>query len=66
MSEVEKLEERIAKLPRHDLAKLRNWFLELDNELWDEQIRSDFQVGKFKELIEKARAEFAEGKARGL
>ena len=66
MSEVEELEARIIKLPRHDLAKLRDWFLQLDDELWDQEIASDFRAGKFQRLIEKAREEFAEGKAREL
>ena len=39
------------------MAKLRDWFLELDEELWDQQIASDFQAGKFDKLIAKARAE---------
>lgn len=66
MSEVEELEARIMNLPRQDLAKLRDWFVELDDELWDEQIASDFKAGKFQGLIDEARAELAQGKAREL
>ena len=66
MSEVEELEARIMKLPRQDLAKLRDWFLELDHRDWDEQIAADFRAGKFKRLIDEARTEGAEGKVREL
>jgi hypothetical protein len=66
MSEVEELEARIINLPRQDLAKLRDWFLQLDDQLWDQQIASDFRAGKFQALIDKAREELAEGKAREL
>ena len=66
MSEVEELENRIYNLPREEFAKFRDWFLQLENELWDKQIKSDFQAGKFNHLIEKAREEFAQGKAREL
>lgn len=66
MSEVEELEARIVKLTRQDRAKLRDWFVQIDNQLWDEQIASDFKAGKFKELIGKAREELAEGKVREL
>ena len=66
MSEVEELEARIIKLPRQDLAKLRDWFLQLDDELWDQQIAEDVKAGKFQGLIDKARGELAEGKAREL
>ena len=66
MSEVEELEARIMNLPRQDMATLRDWFLELDHELWDQQIASDLKAGKFKGLIDEARGELAQGKAREL
>jgi hypothetical protein len=66
MGEVEELEARIMKLSSQDRAKLRDWFLQLDDQLWDQQIAADSKAGKFKGLIDKARAEFAQGKAREL
>ncbi len=63
MSEVEELEARIINLSRQDLARLRDWFLQLDDQLWDQQIASDFKAGKFRGLIEKARVELAAGEA---
>ena len=66
MSEVEELETRIMNLPLQDLARLRDWFLDLDNQLWDQQIVSDFKAGKFKNLIDEARGELMQGKAHEL
>jgi hypothetical protein len=66
MSEIEELENRICNLPNEDFAKFRDWFLQLENERWDNQIKIDFQAGKFNRLIEKAREEFAQGKAQEL
>ena len=66
MNEVEAIEARIHDLPPQDFACLREWFHEFENECWDQQIASDFKAGKFNKLIEKARAEFAQGKAREL
>jgi hypothetical protein len=66
MSEVEELEARIINLTRQDMARLRDWFLQLDDRLWDQQIASDFKAGKFQGLIDKAREELAEGRAREL
>ena len=66
MSEVEAIEACIRDLPPQDFACLREWFHEFENECWDQQIASDFKAGKFNKLIEKARAEFAQGKAREL
>jgi hypothetical protein len=64
MSEVEELETRVRNLPKEEFTKFRDWFFELENDLWDNQIQSDFRAGKFNKLIEKAREEFAQGKVR--
>ena len=66
MSEIEELEVRILNLPRQDMAKLREWFLELDHQLWDQQIAADFKARKFQGLIDEARGELARSKAREL
>lgn len=66
MSEVEEIEARVSKLPNEAFAQFRAWFYELENERWDQQIRSDFKAGKFDKLITRAREEFAQGKAREL
>jgi len=66
MSEVEELETRVRNLPKEEFTKFRDWFFQLENDLWDNQIQSDFRAGKFNKLIEKAREEFAQGKAREL
>jgi len=48
------------------MARLRNWILELDDQLWDQQIAADSKAGKFNKLIDRAREELAQGKAREL
>jgi len=66
MSEIEELQTRIRKLPTEDFSKLRDWLIQFEDELWDKKISADFKAGKFNKLIEKARSEFAQGKAREL
>jgi hypothetical protein len=66
VSEIEELETRVRQLPRGDFTKFRDWFLQLDDDLWDAQIQSDFQAGKFSRLIDNARDEFVRGKVREL
>jgi hypothetical protein len=66
MTEIEELETRIRNLPKEDFLKFRDWFYQLEDEFWDQQIKFDFKAGKFDKLIEKARKEFANGKARKL
>jgi hypothetical protein len=66
MTQVEELQARIRSLPIEEFSKLRDWFLQLEDEIWDQKISEDFKTGKFNKLIEKARAEFSQGKAREL
>ena len=66
MNNVEELEARVRNLPKEDFTKFRDWFLQLEDELWDNQIKSDFRAGKFDRLIAKAREELAQGKASEL
>lgn len=66
MSEVEQLEERIAKLAPRDLAEFRAWFVEFDARVWDEQIEADAKAGKLDGLIAEALADYKAGKAREL
>lgn len=66
MSEVEAIEAQIRDLPPQDFACLREWFHNFENECWDQQIAADFKAGKFNKLIERVRAEFAQGNARKL
>ena len=65
MSEIEELQTRIRNLPTEDFSKLRDWFIQLEDELWDKKISADFihyKVPEVDKLIEKARAEFVEVK----
>jgi len=66
MSEVEKLEERVAKLGAKDLAEFRAWFLEFDARIWDRQIEADAKAGKLDKLIGEALTDYKAGKARDL
>ena len=66
MSEVEEIEARVSNLPNEAFAQFRAWFHEVENDRWDQQIRSDFKDGKFDELITRAREVFARGEVREL
>ncbi len=66
MSEVEELESRIRSLSPENLAQLREWFYQFDEDLWDRQIEADFRAGKFDKLIERVRADIAAGKVRKI
>lgn len=50
MSRVEQLELEIKNLSPDDLKKLREWFAQYDEELWDRQIEADARNGKLQSL----------------
>ena len=66
MSELEQIEERIAKLAPRDLAPFRAWFLEFDARVWDQQIEADAEAGKLDKLIGEAHADYKAGKVCDL
>ncbi len=66
MSEVEQIEKRIEGLSREDLANFREWFLEYDAAVWDQQIAADAKAGRLDSLIAEATADYKAGKARDL
>ena len=54
MLSVQTIEEAIQQLPKSDLAKLRDWFLEFDAYVWDKQIEEDANAGKLDSLAAEA------------
>jgi hypothetical protein len=66
MIDIEELEAKVSELPNEKFALFRDWFYQFENEMWDNQIASDFRAGKLNHLIEKARLEFSQGKARQI
>jgi hypothetical protein len=55
--QVEILKQHIAKLDKDSFAKLRDWFFELDQTLWDKQIEADVKTGRLDLLGNEAIAE---------
>lgn len=62
MNALERLEKLVLQLSPDDLAKFRAWFVELDHQLWDEQIEADAAAGRFNPIVAEAKAEFKAGK----
>ena len=63
---VQELENAIAKLSPEELAELRAWFYERDQEEWDRQIARDSEAGKLDKLIAQAKRDYAAGNGREL
>jgi len=58
---VQELEKATAKLSPEELAELRAWFLEQDQDEWDRQIARDSEAGKPGKPIRQAKRDYAEG-----
>lgn len=66
MTKIQLLENEIRKLSPEEIAQLRDWFLELDAEQWDQQIERDAASGKLKRLFENSLADHRAGKSREI
>jgi hypothetical protein len=66
MGDLTKIKESVEQLAPQQLAEFRDWFVEHDAILWDEQIARDLADGKLDALIARARADRAAGKVTDL
>ncbi len=66
MTKLESIENQIKGLTPDDLERLRDWFAELDGELWDRQFEADVKAGKLDALAERALRDHAAGRSTKL
>jgi hypothetical protein len=66
MTELERLEKSVARLSAEDLARFREWFVELDAQLWERQIERDASAGRLDDLIAEAMEEYRSGRTREI
>lgn len=59
---VEQIEAAILKLPPDKFQQLKTWFLDLENQRWDEQLEKDIADGKLEDLAQEAIADFEAGR----
>ncbi|MBW4682463.1 MAG: hypothetical protein KME19_20570 [Microcoleus vaginatus WJT46-NPBG5] len=57
MLTLEQIEAAILKLPPDEFQHLRQWFLDLDNRRWDEQLEKDIAKGRLEDLAQEALAD---------
>jgi hypothetical protein len=66
MSTLDQIEAAILTLPSEEFQRLRQWFLDVDYERWDEQLEKDIADGKLEALAAEAIAEFKAGRCREI
>jgi len=62
MSNIQKIEQEVSKLPPQKLVEFRAWFEKFDAEIWDKQLESDIKSGKLDNLAKEAIQDFKNGK----
>jgi hypothetical protein len=63
MSKVEQLEDQVKDLSSDELRAFRNWFVQFDSEVWDQQIEADAKRGALLSLAERALADHEAGRS---
>jgi hypothetical protein len=66
MTTLEALEKQIQALKPKEFAEFRDWFLEFEWDMWNQQLERDIKAGKLDQLGKKALADHAAGKTKPL
>jgi hypothetical protein len=66
MSNVDQIKAAINALPKLEYIQLRQWFLEMDWQLWDQQIQEGSDAGTLDFLIKEALDEKENGSLKEL
>lgn len=66
MLKVAEIKTAIEELPEKEFYQLREWFSELDWQIWDDRIERDSKAGKLDFLIAEAHDEKYKGQLKEL
>jgi hypothetical protein len=64
MNTLQEIERAIVDLPREELVRLREWFLEFDAGIWDREIEEDAAAGRLDALADEALDDYRNGRTR--
>lgn len=54
MTRIEEIENAVAELPKEELARFRDWFIEFEARVWDQELEEDVEAGRLDKLAEEA------------
>ena len=66
MSTVEEIESAVAGLPPEELRRFREWFEQVDADLWDRQFAEDAEGGRLDKAADRALLDFRAGRCTEL
>ena len=66
MTTAVEVEQAVRSLPEDEFSLFSSWFVEYEEQRWDQQIKSDQKAGPLLDLMKKARSDFKAGKCRPI
>jgi hypothetical protein len=66
MLTLKQIEAAILQLSPNEFRQLSEWFFDLNNQRWDEQLEKDIADGKLENLAREAIADFEAGRYREI
>ena len=66
MSRMERITKEIEQLAPEELAAFREWFLQFDAQLWDQQFENDVKAGRLENAAERALRDHRAGRTTEL
>ncbi|MGO8705226.1 MAG: hypothetical protein ACLQVA_15560 [Candidatus Brocadiia bacterium] len=66
MTTISDIQHAIRALSKRDFETFASWFEQFEEERWDRQIERDQKTAPLRDLVEKARSDFAAGKCKRL
>jgi hypothetical protein len=66
MTDIEKLENAVRRLPASDFARFRDWFYAFDADAWDRQIADDVKAGRLDDVVAEGLRDLRTGRVRDL
>jgi hypothetical protein len=66
MSKLSEIENSIATLKEEEYLKFREWFLEYENEKWDNKIANSGTTNKLSDMAQQAIDDFKKGNFKSL
>lgn len=66
MSKIDDIKRAVRQLSPAELGEFREWFEEMQADLWDNQFENDVTAGKLDKLADRWRAEYEAGQSSPL
>jgi len=66
MTTLKEIENAVSNLSEERLSEFRAWFIEFNNQMWDEKLKKDINSGKLDNMVSEALNDYSTGKCEPL